>query len=214
MHCPRCGTPNEPGDRFCSSCGASLRRSSEGSQPTGRLSERLGRIAGETRRARLLTVGTVLAIVIAVAGFIALSPEDDGAIPRDSYTRAAERICLGSKRQIVAAEQSAVQHVERGSNAILARALVPIVAGWRAQLGVLNTPEDRVQPAGELDRALRDVEIQISKLALVAGAGDRRRILAQARRVDAETVQVEDAIAALGLEECAGETIVFAGNPG
>lgn len=211
MYCPRCGSPNEPGDRFCSSCGATLRKADSESKSSGRLGERLGRIAGESPRSRLLTVGTVLALVIAIAGFIALSPEDDETIPRDSYTLTAERICLGAKRQIVAAEQGAVRQAERGDGSAIARALVPIVAGWRAELGVLKTPEDRVQKAAELDRALRDVEIQVAKLALVADTGNRERTLAQARRVDAETAGVEAATASLGLSECAGETIGFAG---
>lgn len=210
MYCPRCGTPNEPGDRFCSSCGASLREADTESKPEGGPGKRLGRIVGESRRSRLLTVGTVLALAIAIAGFIALSPKDDETIPRDSYTLAAERICLGAKRQIVAAEQSAVRQAERGDSSAVARALVPIVAGWRAELGVLKTPEDRVQKADELDRALREVEIQVAKLALVADTGNRKMTLGQARRVDAETAGVEAATASLGLSECAGETIGFA----
>lgn len=210
MYCPRCGTPNEPGDRFCSSCGASLRKVDTEPKQSRGLGERLGRIAGDSRRSRLLTASTVLALVIAIAGFIALNPKGDETIPRDSYTLAAERICLGAKRQIVAAEQSAVRQAEHGDSSAVARALVPIVASWRAELGVLKTPEDRVQKAEDLDRALRDVEIQVAKLALVADAGDRKHTLDQARRVDAETASVEAATASLGLSECAEATIGFA----
>jgi zinc-ribbon domain len=212
VYCPRCGTPNEPGDRFCSSCGASLGKTSPAPKSGGGLHERLGRIAGETRRARLLTAGTALAVVVAIAGFIALSPDDEEAIPRDAYTLSAERICLGAKRQIVAAERSAVRHAKRGAHAALPQALVPIVASWRAEMVVLKTPEDRIQLAGDLNTALRDVEIQMAKLALVADMGDQSRTLEQARRVDAESAGVETAIASLGLEECAGETIGF-GSP-
>jgi hypothetical protein len=210
VHCPRCGTPNEPGDRFCSSCGASLRKTSSDGEEGRPPRARLGRIVGETRKARLLTVGTVLAIAIAIAGFIALSPKDEAGIPRDSYTLAAERACISAKRQIVAAEQSAVRHAKRRERGAVARALVPIVATWRAELSTLKTPDDRTEQAGDLDRALRNVEIQVAKLALVADKGTPADILAQAKRVDAETAAVEAAVAALGLEECAGETIGFA----
>ncbi|MGB7589035.1 MAG: hypothetical protein WBM00_10040, partial [Solirubrobacterales bacterium] len=106
------------------------------------MGERLRPIVGETRRARLFTAGTALALAVAVAAFIALNPKDDKTIPRDSYTLAAERICLGAKRQIVAAEQSAVRQAKHGDISAVARALVPIVASWRAELGVLKTPQD------------------------------------------------------------------------
>lgn len=210
MYCPRCGTPNEPGDRFCSSCGASLRKTEPATEAGRRPRAQLRRLVGETRRARLITAGTALAIVVAIAGFVALSPDDEEPIPRDSYTLAAERICLSTKRQIVAAEQSAVRQGGKQATGGVARALVPIVAAWRAEMDTLKTPEDRAEQVEELDRALREVEIQVAKLALVAESGSGADILAQAKRVDTETARVEAAIAALGLEECAAETFGIA----
>jgi hypothetical protein len=188
----------------------SLRRSGAAPEPQQRRSSRLWRLAGETRRARLLTAGTALALLVAIAAFIALRPSEDKSIPRDAYTLAAEKVCLGAKSQIVAAEQAAVRAAAHRDQSSVARALVPIVATWRAEMGTLKTPDDRLELAEDLDRALREVEIQVSKLALVASSGDRGRILRQARRVDEETTGVEAAITALGLEECANQTIGFA----
>ncbi|HEX5713707.1 MAG TPA: zinc-ribbon domain-containing protein, partial [Solirubrobacterales bacterium] len=92
MHCPRCGTPNEPGDRYCSSCGAALEQAGESKQRTGGR-DRLDRLIGTTRRARIITAATAIALIVAIVAFIALEPEDD-SIPRDSYTVAADQLCL------------------------------------------------------------------------------------------------------------------------
>lgn len=210
MYCPRCGTPNEPGDRFCSSCGASLRTSEPSSERPQSLRGRIAKIVGETRRGRLLTAGTALALAIAIAAFIALSPADDGTIPRDAYTLAAERICLNAKQQIVGAERRSVEDAKHGRQAELAQSLVPIVATWRAEMGILKTPSDRLEQVNALDAQLRGVEIQIAKLARATDSGDRGQIISQAKRVDAQTRRVETAIKDLGLEECAHETIGLA----
>lgn len=211
MYCPRCGTPNEPGDKFCSSCGATLRETKAASGTRQPLWARIERLAGKTRRARMLTGGTVLAVLVAIAAFIALRPADEGTIPRDAYTLAAERICVNGKQRIVAAERSALQTKDQGGEATLGRSLVPIVATWRAELQAMTAPSDRTDLANDLAAALRAVEIQVAKLALVADTGDRAKTLEQARRVDAETALVESAVAALGLEECARDTIGFSG---
>lgn len=161
----------------------------------------------------MLTGGTVLAVLVAIAAFIALRPAGEGTIPRDAYTLAAERICVNGKRQIVAAEQSALSGQGRNDEATLARSLVSVVATWRAELQAITVPSDRIDQANDLAAALQAVEIQVAKLALVADTSDRAKTVAQARRVDAETARVESAVAALGLEECAREIIGFSQPP-
>ena len=104
MYCPRCGTPNEPADRFCSACGAALKDTSSPGEKRS-LRQGLALLAGDTRKARVISAATVGAIAVAIAAFIALKPSADG-IPRDAYTIEAERICLNAKQRIVTAERS------------------------------------------------------------------------------------------------------------
>jgi len=168
--------------------------------------ERLTAIVGRTRKARLVTAATAVAIAVAIAAFIALKPSDD-AIPRDAYTIAADRICLGAKGEIVAVEERARK---RGGHAsAFARALVPIVATWRSRFQTLRVPSDRVEEAQRLEAALQEVELRIASLARVAGTGGRTATIASAKRADVATSQVEEAVSSLGLSHCARATIGF-----
>jgi len=206
VHCPRCGTENEPGDRFCSNCGATLGGAEKPAEqlPIG---ERIKRLVGTSRRARLITIGTVLAIAIAIVAAVALPANDDGEIPRDAYTIAANRICVNAKREIGEAGSRALANARNGADpGEYARSLVPIVAQWRVDFNGLDVPDDRVEQANALSAALLEVEVQASGLALAAkrGASD---LPARAQRVDQLTEGAERAIANLGLDECAGIAI-------
>lgn len=194
MQCPRCGTPNEPGDRYCAACGEALGRSGEPSekQPAR---QRLSKLIGSDRRTRLISLVTIAALAVAVIAFIALSPDDEDSIPRDRYTLSAERICLQAKQKIVLAGR------EGGSS--YAHQLVPIVVHWREELADLSAPADRREKVQALDDALREVEIEVAALARISEEGDRARILASAKRTDLATAEVEKAIAELGLSRCA-----------
>jgi hypothetical protein len=208
VYCPRCGTPNEAGDRYCSACGATLKDASE---PKEQLSprQRLARIFGTTRKARIVSAGTVFALLVAVVAFVALKPEEE-SIPRDGYTIAADELCLHAKGEILAAE--------RRANAIgtgtFAHALVPIVASWRGQFEALSVPPDRVEQAEALEGALLEAEAKIAGLARVAADGARKEVVASAEEADAASAQVEEAVVGLGLSECASATIGLSGNNG
>lgn len=199
MYCPRCGSPNEPGDRFCSACGAALRETAAKEHRAPR--ERLARLLGTTRRARLISVATALALVAALAAFIALSTDE--GIPRDAYTVAADGICLEAKRDIVSARK------ESGGPNSFSRALVPIVGGWRAQLGELSVPADRVEQAHELEAALLVAQIRIARLARAVELGEKRAALTSAKEAEEASANVEEAVATLGLDECAEAAIGF-----
>jgi hypothetical protein len=169
--------------------------------------ERISALVGTTRKARLVTAGTAIAVVVAVGAFIALDADEEDAdtIPRDSYTVTADGICLVGKRQIIAAER---QSLSQGANTSeVAAALLPIVATWRSEFGALRPPPDRTEEAQELDGALRDVELEIAELARVAEGGNRARTLASARRADQAATRVEEAVAGLGLGLCGQLTI-------
>lgn len=206
MYCPRCGTPNESGDRYCSACGATLQ---DTAAPKERVSfgQRLGRIAGSTRKARIVTAATVLALVVAVVAFIALKPDEE-TIPRDAYTITADKLCLGAKGEIVAAERQA----SRGDADSFARALVPIVASWRDQFEALSVPSNRVEQAEALEGALLEAEAKLGGLARVAASGGKTEIVASAEEADAASAKVEEAVAGLGLSECASATIGLSSN--
>jgi hypothetical protein len=208
VYCPRCGTPNEPGDRFCSSCGAGLRPVAEELPESRSPRQRLVGLLGTTRRARILTLATAAALLVAVAAFIALKPADD-TIPRDRYTITADRICLNAKRQIVATERRSLRGPERGGPEAFSRDLVPVVSTWRSDFQALRVPSDRVNQAQALAIALQRVEIELAALSLVAEKGDRAATLEQAKQVDAATAGVEEAVASLNLEHCAGQTIGY-----
>jgi zinc-ribbon domain len=194
MFCPRCGTENEEGDRFCVSCGASLQKTPEPSERKP-LRERIRELIGTTPRARAITVGTAVAIAIAIAAFIAIPAAKDSS---DSYTRAADDLCVQSKAQIGTVEQHIPPTAGPGT---FADALVPIIAGWRFQLNALPTPNDHADEAAQLDLALRQVEIDAGTLARASqsGGGD---LLALARQGDDASAKVEDAVKDLNLSRC------------
>lgn len=206
MNCARCGTPNDPGDRYCASCGATL---GQDPAPTQRLSarQRAESLFGRTRKARLISAATVVALLVAVAAFIALDPGED-EIPRDAYTIKADHLCLDSKRSILTIERS---FSPRGTAAV-ARELVPVVAAWRSQLHELTPPSDRADLARQLEAALLEAEVQIAGLARIAGAEDSRRTIAKARQADRASTAVEEAVANLGLSECAEAAIGVSPN--
>ncbi|MFN8215403.1 MAG: zinc ribbon domain-containing protein [Solirubrobacterales bacterium] len=211
MYCRRCGTPNEPGDRYCSSCGAALGEAGEaGPRPSFR--DRLGRLAGSSPRARLVTAATAVAIVVAIVAFVALKPAKEG-IPRDAYTVEADRLCLESKRDIVAIESGVTAAGGAAAVSTMGRELVPVIAAWRHQFDELEPPAGRGQLADDLDAALVEAEARLGALALVDPNAPAETVAA-ARRADAASTAVEEAVAALGLSECAEATIGFNPNGG
>jgi hypothetical protein len=199
VHCPRCGSPHEPSDRFCASCGATLGRSGKAGEAEA-AGRRLSRLIGTDRKTRIVTALTALAVAIAVIAFITISPHE-ASIPRDGYTLSAERICLNAKAQIVDAAN------RRGGD--FARQLVPIVVRWREQLTELDPPPDRADEVMRLDTALREMEIEAAGLARRSEGAAQAVILAGAQHAEAASAEVESAVAALGLSECAAARIEF-----
>ena len=202
MDCPRCGTPNEPGDRFCSSCGASLGEAA--SKPQRSLRERIAGLFGKDRRTRLVSAATILAVIVAVIAFIALGEDDEKTIPRDAYTIAADQMCISAKRQIVAVENKGL-----ASGPAAARQLLPVVSEWRSEFDALKVPSDRIEEAQALDAALKEVQLRIASLARGATSGNRAQAVEQAKAADEASSEVEEAVAALGLSHCSSLTIGF-----
>lgn len=205
VYCPRCGAQCKSGAKFCSSCGGTLdaglpAKSSE--EP--RQGNRFGKLMGESRNARLLTVGTVLALVAAAIAFIALPSDDGDEVPYDAYSQAADKLCVAEKEAIVSAGQQSLEKDAGGARlAAYAGGLVPIVVEWRSAVDGLSPPADRADAAEALSLALRRVAVEAGALARVARTLGPRPALARAKEVDAATAEVERAIDELGLRRCA-----------
>ncbi len=209
MFCPRCGAESDDGSRYCAACGNELPRRAKLDDPkaaeSAGLRDRLGRLIGSDRRSRMLSIGTVVAIVVATTAFFALSPADDDSepAPPDSYAQALEEICVERKRKVGAAQETAVAGASLAAVSRYADSLVPIVGEWRLSLDELAPPVDRVELVDGLDTALLEVEIEAGTLARLAREGNREGVATTAARVDAATANVEAAITALDLRRCA-----------
>jgi hypothetical protein len=165
------------------------------------LSDRVSRLTGRTRRERIITLGTVTAIAIAILAFVALDPaEDDDAPPPDTYSIAADQICVEAKREIARAARRTGGTDPTG----YASDLVPIVAQWRSATSDLVPSAERSQGAAVLDVALRDVMVDAAVLARMGREGaDEDEIAEQVGIVEETSASVEQAIDDLGLERCA-----------
>ena len=200
MYCPRCGHENARGSHFCSNCGSNLPREGEERRERRSRRERIESLAGTTRAARLATAGTLVAIAVAIVAFLALNTNSEA--DRDQYTLTADAQCVDAKRQLAGAAQ---QHLAGGSPDALtsyAEAIVSIVARWRADFETLD-PGEHTAEAARLNDALIQVLIQAGALARVARESGRQQAIAQAGRVDSASAEVESAIRALDLDECA-----------
>jgi zinc-ribbon domain len=199
MYCPECGTENEVGNRYCVNCGAPLSKDADAAaHPSSR--ERVARLVGTTRRERLLSGATLVAVLVAVAAFVLLKPTDEGP-GQDSFTRAADRNCANEKLRIKALERNIAEQpqpdIER-----FATGLVEIVEEWRLGLDASSAPTVHAAEARALDSALLHVLIEAGGLARVARAGNPKQVAAQAQLVDRASARVDAAADALGLDSC------------
>jgi hypothetical protein len=201
MHCARCGTEAREGDQFCRECGAELRGAGADATPRRPLGERLRRLAGRTRGERLLAAGTVIAIVVAIAAFIALdTPEDQQE--EDRYTATADLICIESKRAIAAAGARGLTAGGGTAAERYASDLVRETTNWRSRFDELTPPGDRSADAQALSAALLEVSVSASDLARAARSGSDADAAEAAAAVDEASVGVEEAIDELGLQRC------------
>ena len=208
VFCPRCGAESEKGSRYCASCGASLPQSSGAGKDrkpdSASLGERVGGWVGRDRRTRLVTLATVAALIVAIVAFVALGAADEGSdVPQDAYTKNADAACVQHKKQIAAAQRIALNGNGPESVSRYADAIVPLAGEWRLELGRHPVPADRDTLVADLRAALLEVQIEAGALARVAREANPREIGEAAARVDAATGNVEDAVDALGLEDCA-----------
>lgn len=198
VYCPRCGAENQPGNRYCIECGSAL---SQAAAPSSRLPvrARLKQLLGTTKRARLLSAGTILAAVLAVAAFVALKP-GSGSTP-DPFIRSLDKACLEEKGRIAALERGTRPRSPAGV-AIFATSLVSLVEEWRLSLARSPTPASHVQDARLLDSRLREVLIEAGALARVARDGKPQQVVSQAQSVDNATKRADQTMEDLELSSC------------
>jgi hypothetical protein len=152
----------------------------------------------------MLSLGTAIAIGVAVVAFLVLKPsdEEESSIPQDAYTKALDDLCVGRKLKVARAQRIALAGGDLAAVSRYADTLVPIVGVWRMDLGKIAVPNDRAELVGELRAALLEVEIEAGTLARVAREANAREVAKAAPRVDAATENVEAAVDSLGLRRC------------
>ncbi len=210
MFCPRCGAESKEGVRYCASCGNELPGKETSSTSgdgggDGGLRASLERLIGRDRRTRLLTLGTALALVIAVVAFLALDSsgdEEETTVPQDAFTRELDAFCVRHKGEIAAAQRQALQEGGPAAAARYAESFVPIVGEWREELGRAVVPADRAELVSDLDGALLEVQIEAGTFARVLRERNKAELAAAAGNLEAATENVEAAIAGLELERC------------
>jgi hypothetical protein len=215
MFCPRCGTENDDDNRFCVSCGATLagetaREKTDASagaaggadQPSP-APNRLQEVVGTTRRARIVTALTVLAVAVAVVAFIVLrSGDTEGEVPQDAYLRGQDRVCVAEKTRLSSLESETLTTAEPDIN-LFSSLLVRVVTEWQANLHASSPPPVHVPGVRQAEAALLGVLIEAGKLNRLAREGATpAQIATQTEAVDAATKHVDPAFEALGLERC------------
>lgn len=204
MFCPRCGVENEKGSRYCSSCGASLKKGRRKERRS--IKDRLAALVGGSRRERLLTLGTIIAIAIAVIAFVALD-FDDSDLPDPEQSQAADSACVEAKQGVA---EAATRSQASGSINTYGIGLVIASLNFREALRAQGFAGAE---AAELDAALRDAAIEAGVLARLgredAAPGE---IGAQAQRTNAAFARVDAGIEELGLRRCAAVGITPAGR--
>lgn len=117
VFCPRCGDESPDGVRYCASCGGALPRldgsddgSDDGAAPaaTGlraRWAGRIRRLAGRTRRERIISGATAALVLVAVIAFLNLDTPEEGLAPGPERD-ALDAACVAAKAQVVEAANS------------------------------------------------------------------------------------------------------------
>lgn len=207
MFCPRCGAEVDQDSRYCASCGTELPRkaAASGTEPAGPtgFQEAAGRVLGDSRRARVVTAVTAVAIAIAVVSFIALgSGDDEASLPQDAVAKSLDRACVRHKTEIAAAQRQALSQQSLDAVGRYADSVVRIVGEWRLELGRASVPPDRSALVAALSAALLEAQIEAGTLGRAADESNRREVGVSAAGLDAATAKVESAIDSLELERC------------
>jgi hypothetical protein len=201
MFCPHCGAENSETNRFCVNCGADLK----GKRPKAATSgpgERLGRLIGNTRQARLVTAGIVIALVVAVIAFLSLDSDEDGTAT-SAYLEGLDRTCVAEKERISALETEALAKRGAGPQEF-ASVLVTALAEWQEGLRQTPPPAADREETEALEAALLATMVEAAKLSrTIREGGSPGAIDDRARAVDEATRDLDETIEGNGLADCA-----------
>lgn len=202
MFCPRCGAENDDANRFCVNCGSDL---AEGTakESSSSSNERLGHLIGTTRRARLVTAATVVAIVIAVIAFLSLDSDEDGATGSSAYLASVNQACIAEKERISTLGQEALSR-QSSTPQEFASVLVTALAEWRTNLRQTPPPPEDVEEIQAMETALLTTLLEAAKLSQsIRDGSSAQAIDQQAQSVDESTREFNQTIESAGLSDCA-----------
>jgi hypothetical protein len=170
------------------------------------LRSRIEGVVGRTRRARIITAATVVALVGAVIAFIAIDPggnSSDGSSSENPYQASADNICVNAKntlfgigRQLFTPPQPADALPKYLS------ASAQVARQTRSQLAALNPPDDLRVRADAFAARLAALAERTDAAAAAIRSNDTNRIQSAATQVERATAASDRASAALGLERC------------
>jgi hypothetical protein len=203
MFCPRCGAENDDANRFCVNCGSELAKEEGAEESPASPRERLGRLIGTTRRARLVTVATVIAIVIAVVAFLSLDSDEGGATANSAYLESVDQACVAEKERISTLEEEVLRRRSLNPQEF-ASVLVTALAEWRAKLRQTPPPPEDAEEIQAMETALLTTLVEAAKLSRsIREGGSTLSISRQAQAVDESTREVNQTIESIGLSDCA-----------
>jgi hypothetical protein len=147
-----------------------------------------------SRRERLVTTATGLALAIAIAAAAVLLLADD---EEDRYVERINVICIERKQAlgVLAEELSPARGAAETS--VYGAAAAELIVGWRTDIEMLDTPAHLQPAANELGVALGELEFAMRSLAGPPG------------EVERSIGQLDAAVEGLELAGCAGAEITL-----
>jgi hypothetical protein len=170
------------------------------------LRSRIEGVMGRTRRARIITAATVVALVGAVIAFIAIDPggdSSDGSSSENPYQASADNICVNAKNTLFGiGHQLFTPPQPPDALPKYLSASAQIARQTRSYLAALNPPDDLRERAKAFDARLAALASTTDAAAAAVRSADPNRIQAAGPRVEQATAGSDRAAAALGLERC------------
>jgi hypothetical protein len=171
--------------------------------PASAAPSRFEEVIGTSRRARIVTALTVLALAVAVVAFFVLRSNDsEGGVAQDTYLRSLDRQCVQEKARLSALEAETLEQ-KAPDFATFVNFLVRDVTEWHSNLQATPPPPEHEAGVREVEGALLEVLIEAGRLGTAVRRGSQTEIVKAAERVDAATGQVDPALEYLGLQRCA-----------
>lgn len=138
--------------------------------------------------------------VIAALAILSILGLSDKSSP-DAYTKAVDRLCLKAQQKITQAERRYRGTSGENSFVSSSEALARIVGDVRAQIGNLETPDDRIEDAIEMESAMLESEQQLIETNGTPGSS-KAELVAAERQARVANANVKITALALGVSQC------------